>query len=497
MPKAEHIIVIMTDTQRPDMLGCYGNPDARTPHLDRLASSGIRFDRAYTCQPVCGPARAALFTGLYPHSNASWANTMALDAQTRTVGQRFSRHGYHTAYIGKWHLDGGDYFGYGECPDGWDPDYWYDMRCYLEEHSAEDRLRSRLTKTIWDEDLTEDFLYGHRVSNRGIDFLERHSDEPFLLVLSYDEPHGPCLCPPEYVEPFKDYELPKTPSFYDTLEGKPEHHRVWAGDNLHADRDALKIKRPAFFGCNSYVDYEIGRVLDAIDEHAPDALVVYLSDHGDMLGSHCIDGKGPAMYEEITRIPFLVRWPGVTPEGVGSTQLVSHIDLVPTLLTAAELPVPNLLQGTPLQPTLADPDTASQSQVFIEFNRFEIDHDGMCGFQPIRCVRDERYKLAINLMTSDELYDLQADPYELRNLIDDPAHAAARDRLHDELLDWMNETRDPFRGYYWERRPWRTDARPASWKYTGWTRQREADEGEKWQLDYETGLPMKESARPK
>lgn len=118
--KPRQIILIMTDTQRKDMLGCYGNAEIKTPNLDKLASEGLRFERAYTCSPVCGPARSALFTGTYPHTNGSWGNSMPLGANIKTVGQRLRDRGIHTAYIGKWHLDGSDYFGLGHCPDGWD-----------------------------------------------------------------------------------------------------------------------------------------------------------------------------------------------------------------------------------------------------------------------------------------------------------------------------------------------------------------------------------------
>ena len=133
----------------------------------------------------------------------------------------------------------------------------------------------------------------------------------------------------------------------------------------------------------------------------------------------------------------------------------------------------------------------------MEFARYEIDHDGFGGFQPIRAAFDGRYKLVINLLSSDELYDLRADPQEMVNLIDSFDHDQIRDRLHDDILAWMNRTRDPFRGYYWERRPWRTDAREATWDYTGMTRQRENEEYEPRQRDYSTGLDMVEATRKK
>jgi uncharacterized sulfatase len=133
----------------------------------------------------------------------------------------------------------------------------------------------------------------------------------------------------------------------------------------------------------------------------------------------------------------------------------------------------------------------------MEFARYETDHDGFGGFQLIRAAFDGRHKLVINLLTTDELYDLRDDPHEMVNLIASARHVSVRNALHDRILRWMNDTRDPFRGYYWERRPWRTDARIATWDYTGMTRQRENEPDEKRQLDYGTGLAMKSAVRKK
>ncbi len=502
MAGRRRVVLIMTDTQRTDMLGCYGNRAMKTPQLDSLASQGIRFDRAYTCQPVCGPARAAMFTGTWPHSNGSWANGLPLGATVRTLGQRLRGHGIHAAYVGKWHLDGSDYFGTGRCPDGWDPATWYDMRNYLEELPEADRLRSRRAQTNRGGTVTEEFTFGHRCSNRAIDFLRQHGSEDFFLAVSYDEPHHPWLCPLPYSAMYRDYEFPKSPNVGDTLEGKPEHQRVWAGKARRGQAPRSRtngepVPWADFLGCNAFADYEIGRVLEAVGRDAPDALVIYTSDHGDALGSHGITNKGPAMYDEIARIPFLVRWPGISPAGTACRHPASHIDLVPTVLDAFGLPVPRTLEGRSMLGTFRDPGVRPNEAIFIEYGRYEADHDGFGGFQPIRAAFDGRHKLVINLLTSDELYDLQSDPQEMDNLIESAAHATSRNALHDRLMDWMNRTRDPFRGTYWERRPWRADARPATWRYTAMTRQRENEADEPRQLDYDTGLPMKEATRPK
>ncbi|MCG8481328.1 MAG: sulfatase-like hydrolase/transferase [Spirochaetales bacterium] len=490
------VIFIMTDTQRTDMVGCYGNGDMHTPHLDRLSSEGIRFDRAYTCQPVCGPARSALFTGTFPHTNGSWGNGMPLGANVKSVGQRLRDTGLTTAYIGKWHLDGGDYFGLGRCPDGWDREYWYDMRTYLEELTPAERRRSRDT-TLDPGEVTADFTFGHRCSNRAVDYIRRHRDDDFFLVVSYDEPHDPSICPEPYASMYRDYLFPRSPNVADPLDAKPEHQRIWAGDRLTEGGWAPEIRAAAFFGCNAFIDSEIGRLLEAVDEYADDALVIYTSDHGRFLHSHRLTGKGPAMYEEITRIPLLVRWPSSAPRGVVCSQPVSHIDVVPTVMDFFQRPVPTMLEGRSLLPLFRAVDTRVNEAVFMEFGRYEVDHDGFGGFQPIRACCDGRYKLVINLLTGDELYDLTDDPAEMENLIVSPRYTAVRNALHDRILRWMNETRDPFRGYYWEDRPWRSDRRASSWEYTGMTRQREHEEYEPRQLDYDTGLEMTEAVRKK
>ena len=490
------VVMLMTDTTRWDMLNCYRNTGLKTPNLDRLAAQGVRFERAYTCQPVCGPARSALFTGTWPHSNGVWGNSMPLGQTCRTIGQRVQDHGVRTAYIGKWHLDGADYFGTGRCPAGWDQRYWYDGRRYLEELSGKDRVRSRDTSTNRDPALTADFLFGHRCSNRAIDFLSGHGAETFLLVVSYDEPHGPFLCPRPYSEMYKDFTFPVSGNLEDPLLTKPEHQRVWAEPRLDRDAQIAGLRQPDFFGCHTYSDYEIGRVLDAVDRYAPNALVIYTSDHGDFLGAHQLSGKGPAPYDEIARIPFLVRWPNRAPEGAVCPHPISHIDVAPTILEVLGMQVPKTLDGKSMLEAFRNPGVRPGPAVFLEWGRYEVDHDGFGGFQLIRTVFDGRYKLTINLLTSDELYDLRNDPGEMVNLIPSPEHAGVRNALHDSLIEWMHRTRDPFRGYYWGRRPWRPDY-PVAWAGLGMTRQREDDGYEPRQLVYETGLEMKEAVRKK
>ena len=489
MSAPRKIVFIMTDTQGTNIVGCYGRPELLTPSIDHLAEQGIRFDRAYTACPVCGPARSALFTGTFPHTNGSWGNDMPIGLNVKTMGQRLSDQGIHTAYVGKWHLDGTDYFGNGRCPEGWDPDYWFDMRCYLAELAPEERQLSRVLNRadkIHEHGITEDFTYAHKCSERAVDFLTKHAEEDFLLVVSYDEPHDPFTCPPPYCDIFQDYDYALGENVSDTMEGKPEHQQEWA-EAAGLAKGKKSLRNPMYFGCNSYVDYEIGRVIEAVDRHAPNALVIYTSDHGTPLMSHGLPSKGPTMYEETTRIPFIVRWPGQTPQGVACSHPVSHIDVLPTVLDAMGLPSVDFLEGKSMVPMFRDPAQPTNETIFIEFNRYEVDHDGWGGFQPIRCAFDGRYKLVVNLHTSDELYDVEHDPQEMTNLIGSDSHADLRDSLHDALLEWMDQTRDPFRGAIWERRPWRKERKR---RWGGKTRPRPDDGYDPRVLLYETGMEI-------
>ena len=489
-----NFVIILTDTQATNVVGCYGRPELRTPHIDRLAQTGVRFNRAYTTCPVCTPARAGLFTGIYAHTSGPWTNNLALGENIQSMGQRFQDSGYRTAYAGKWHLDGHDYFGTGICPPGWEEAYWYDGRRYLGELSEREIHLWRQGLNSY-EDLRRhairaEFTWAHRVSDRAVRFLEEQAargaeSAPFLLVASYDEPHHPFTCPPEYVQPFLEYDYDLGPAAMDSLAGKPGHHREWA-QSAGVKVKGGKVRHPLYFGCNSFVDAEIGRVIEAVHTHAPEnTFIVFTSDHGDLLGAHGLTGKGPVMYDEITRIPLIIEQPGQAGGGRLVESTVSHIDLLPTLLQLAGLPVPPILEGESLLPLLEGREQLNRGAV-VEFQRYEIEHDSWGGFQPVRCLVSGRYKLVLNLLHSDELYDLEADPGEVNNRIEDLGYTKIRGEMHDRLLDWMYAKRDPFRGPVWERRPWRFSRR---FMWRGKFRPRPADGYAPEVRDYDTGMP--------
>lgn len=450
--------IILTDTQNKSMVGAYGNQSVDTPHLDSLAAEGIRFERAYTACPLCTPARSALFSGLHPPVNGAWCNNMAPAANVPLMGTIMRNYGYRAAYTGKWHLDGSGYFGDGVPGGGFEPDWWYDGMRYARDIGPDLFARYRTSRTpaeLREAGFAKEMMWGHRVANQAIDFLDSVGDsDPFLLVVSFDEPHGPHVAPPEYWERFAPNDIPRPPNYNAPLDGKPALQQLQRQQRGDPDWATSAAGLTRFFGCNSYIDREIGRVLCAIERrHGDDTVVIYTSDHGEMMGAHGLREKGPMMYEEICNVPFIVRMPE-GPRGAVSQSLASHIDLLPTILDLAGIEGPESLQGVSLSPVLEDPCTEVRDQVLLSFSRFAINHDDWGGFYPVRCLVENRLKLAVNLLDTDELYDLDHDPHELRNEIASRDHAATRDRLHAALLDEMDRIRDPFRGHAWADRPW-------------------------------------------
>jgi uncharacterized sulfatase len=470
-----NIVFIFTDTTNQHHLGCYGSRGAKTPHTDRLAAEGMRFDNSYSSSPVCTPARGCVFTGVHAVTNGAWYNDATPYSNVKMMGEVFAEAGCKVGYSGKWHLDGGLYLGLGKAQGGFPQEWWYDGRCYADDIGPEMEKRWRQFTRGGHESMLENAFaaedcWAHRVTDRAIDFLEKAGDEPFLFVAAFDEPHGPYMCPREYLEAADPGGFEMRPNVHDSLDGKPRHQRIAAAGHVNCEED-LRAHWRYYSACNTFVDDQVGRLVAAVDRlHGDDTIVVFSSDHGEQMGSHGTWGKGYVMYEENIKTPLIVRGPGVRAGGV-SRALVGQVDFLPTFCQLAEIDAPAQAQGRSFAPVLRDPNAQTQDYLYVTYTRFgndgvpslDTERDAswliegrgrMSEFYPSRTVLDGRYKLVVNLLDTDELYDLREDPYEMSNLIDDSLLGDVRTRLHEALLEQMQRTRDPLRSSAWVYRNW-------------------------------------------
>ena len=341
--QAKNMVIIITDTQPTSMVGAYQPERAAaigTPRLDQLAKEGMRFDRAYTPCPLCTPARGSLMTGLLPSVNGAWANEMTVADAHPQMGTIMNEAGKRAGLIGKWHLDGAGYHGAGIAGGGFPQRYWHDGANYMAQ-TGEERHWSLvkalnggadfsrgMTKEAVDFarnhdaaaalralDCREEELWGHQVSERAVEFLAEEDDRPFVLVVAFDEPHGPFLTPPEWQRGFDDPEAVPAPLNYCAdLSGKPKLQQDQAKEFALGEWADFLQWRQRHWRCNAWIDHHIGKVIDAVDRyHGEDTIIVSTTDHGDMMGSHGLLSKGAMMYEECARIPFIAAVQGSNP----------------------------------------------------------------------------------------------------------------------------------------------------------------------------------------
>lgn len=413
-----NILYIFTDQMRASAMGCMGDELVHTPNLDRLASEGMLFRNALANTAVCTPSRASLLTGRHAWTCRSIVNDIRLPEEERSVADILKQHGYRTGYVGKWHLDGlprDAPIPPGRRRHGFD-DYWAAYDCthdYLApRYYLDDATEPMVLDAGYDADVQTDLAIG---------FLERYRDEPFCLFLSWGPPHSPYGAVPQ---PFLDMYPPEAIALRPNAQG--------------ADRSAIA----GYYAHITAIDRDVGRLMDALDrlDLAEDTIVFFTSDHGDMLWSHG-RVKKQQPFEESVRIPLIVRWPAKLQAGRDSDLLIGVVDHTPTLLGLAGVPVPGEMNGLDLSDVLLDRSEQRPGSAFIaEYVSF-----GQSSlYQPWRGVRTPRYTYTRWLQGGAILYDNQDDPYQLHNLILDPAHEAIRKELEKELGRWLARIDDPF-----------------------------------------------------
>lgn len=455
MAQKPNILLIHSDQHRYDCLGVNGHPQLRTPHLDGLAHEGMNFAHAFTPIPVCAPSRNCLLTGRWPVHHGVIANfdteAPALDTSVMpTFATCLRGAGYVLGHVGKWQvhprktpLDYGfhDYIdgrGYGawRAEQGLPPHPgWANGWLGL----ADDGVAPEQSDLGWS-------------ASRTIDLLEQYaqSERPFFLRWDPREPHLPNVVPEPFASMYAPESLTPWPGFADTLEGKPfiqrQQRATWGVAGWTWDQFAPLVSR--YLGEVSLMDAQIGRVLAALDELTlqENTLVVYTTDHGDMCASHGMVDKHYVMYDDVTRVPLLVRWPGRVAAASVCGQFVRHaLDLAATFCEAAGTSVPDTFQGQSLVPLLEGREQDGRTDAFSVY------HGNQMGLFTQRMVRDMSWKYVWNATACDELYHLDSDPGELRNLASSSSHRDDLARLRRRMVEWMEAIDDPILNF-WTRR---------------------------------------------
>jgi arylsulfatase len=481
MTRPMNILFLWSDQQRPDTLGVYGNSRIRTPHLDRLGETGALFEQAYCPQPVCSPTRASALTGLYPHTHGVRRCNVVLSPTVPTLAELLHAQGYAGGYVGKWHL------GFELRPQRGFDDFWGSTEdLYTHHHAGAEEGTSAYYKFLTERGYVpqDKGRLGYPVFNREtaarlpedvgkpafmaqecIRFLEANRDRPFILSANFLEPHFPFFGPFDHMYDPDQIELPA--SWYGELESTvPRHYqllrREYATKNPYVksnDEWGWRELTARYWGLCSLVDKYAGRILQRLDELglAENTIVVYTSDHGDMMGQLRMVTKS-VQYEGATRVPFLLRVPGLAPRRI--TTSVSLVDLTPTLLDLVGLSVPEYMQGRSLAPLLREGDGAlgrppDEDEVVIEWNEWDgIDQvwnpvHGVADAseqQPpsidARTIRRGCWKMSLYATGEAELYDLQADPEETHNALRDGGVSTVVADLYERLRRWQHQTED-------------------------------------------------------
>ena len=416
-----NVIVFFTDQQRWDTTGLHGNPLGLTPNLDRLGREYTHAAHSFTCQPVCGPARSCLQTGLYATTTGCYRNGIPLPADSQTLAHYFASAGYDTGYIGKWHLHERGTTGPVPTADRFGYQYW--LASNVLEFTSD-----AYSTVLYDNDEQPVRLPGYRVdavTDAAIRYVDAHQDRPFFLFISYIEPH--------HQNHLDDY--PPPDGYRETYTGG------WVPPDLAALGGSTHQHLGGYYGMVKRLDEAYGRLHDALKslELADDTIVLFTSDHGCHFKTRNSEYKR-SCHESSIRVPTVLTGPGF--RGGQLQELISLIDLPPTLLDAAGLEIPAQMQGRSLMPLLRGGGADWPAEVFVQISEAQVG----------RAVRTHRWKYGVDApgeqgrdvagaarYEEQYLYDLQADPYELNNLVGHESHREVAQVMRERLLRRMVE----------------------------------------------------------
>ena len=442
-----NILWICTDQQRYDTIHALGNEHIATPNIDRLVAEGTAFNHAFCQSPICTPSRASFLTGMYPSSvhgcsngNDYWAEAAPL--VTKLLADEAD---YDCGLAGKLHLAGAHGRVEPRSNDGYRVFHWsHDSRDqWPEGHAYADWVRKEghvLAELREDTaSLPPELHQTTWCADRAIDFMREKREYPWLMSVNIFDPHSPFDPPREYLERYDPGMLPD-PLWSD--KDPLAHEMLGPVDGATSiDLDQAKEVLAAYYAMIELIDDNVGRMLQALEQSGQreDTLVIFTSDHGELAGDHQLVGKGCRFYESLVRVPLICSWPGQVREGVICDALVELVDIAPTLLELAGVPLPERMQGRSLWPLLTGATAEHRDFVRSEYYRaLNPDAPGREHLQGTYAtmIRDRRYKLvAYHDRDIGELFDLEIDPGEFDNLWTDPAYADLRFTLLKRNFD--------------------------------------------------------------
>jgi arylsulfatase A-like enzyme len=445
---APNIVFILIDDLRWDELGCVGHPYIKSPNIDRIAKEGALFRNAFMTTPLCSPSRASFLTGKYAHTHGITDNVDRAAASHRlvTFPALLYRAGYETAFIGKWHMGNDD-----TPRPGFDR--WVSFKgqgTYLNPEINEDG------KMVRRRGYTTDILNGYAV-----EFIRQRHDKPFLVYLAHKAIHPEVtqnndgsvnlqdaerFIPAErHQNAYAGVSIPRRPSYGRPPEGKPALQRQIGnlpplGPRTVTPDDAILGRQRTLLA----IDEGVGGILKALNEtgQLDNTIIVFTSDNGYFYGEHGLSVERRLAYEESIRLPLLVRYPRVVKAGTVKDEMALNIDLAPTLLSLAGVPVPDDMQGRSLVPLLKGEPVAWRKSFLIEYYSDTVfPRILQMGYKAVR-TGSWKYIHYLELTGMDELYDLKEDPYEMHNLINAPSASGSLSQLKTELARVLKESGD-------------------------------------------------------
>ena len=432
-----NVLYILTDQWRAKATGYNGDPNAITPNIDRLAAESINFANAIATSPVCTPARAALLTGRFPTSTGMFMNDIPLSPDEQSIGKAFKAAGYDTAYIGKWHVDGHGRSSYipPERRQGFD--YWKVLECTHDYQSSKYYDNNDANIKEWEG------YDAFAQSEDAAAYIRQHADsaKPFFLTLSLGPPHFPHdNAPEEYQQRFTPDAVTFSPNvLFDDPEFEKYTRQEAAGYYAHIEA----------------LDRCVGDMVEALkaNDLVENTVLIFASDHGEMMGSHRMEPFiKQVFWDESCRVPFLLRYPPITSDCANRTLMtpLGTVDIMPTLLGVCGIDIPSAVEGKDLSPCVRDQVEADHTALYMSISPFSARNHGDPGY---RAVRTSRYTWARTTRGECYLFDDLQDPYQLKNLADDPNSAGIRKALEQQLARLLAQIDDPFReeSYYLEK----------------------------------------------